>query len=143
MPTIFYTLPITPIHLIFVAFSFFWIIRSDFSGLLWILGKKEKLEIEKLEKFHKYVWIGLLGLIATGIFLVLQKSYLLEDFNFRLKMFFVFVLFVNSFFIGNKMKLASENSFKDLSLQNKVLIFIFGAISTISWISAFVLAKML
>jgi uncharacterized membrane protein len=143
MPDFFYTLPILPIHLLFVAFSFFWITQSDFYGSLWILGKKDNLQKDKLEKFHKYVWIGLLGLIFTGLFLILQKSYLLESFNFKFKMFFVLVLFINSFFIGKEMNLAANFKFKDLKNIDKFKIFITGAVSTISWISAFVIAQFL
>jgi uncharacterized membrane protein len=137
------SLPMLPLHFACLIFSFVWIIISDYNGLMWIVGKKETLSLKNLEKYHKYVWFGLLGLIISGVLLLLEKDYLLEDFVFKFKMFFVLVLFVNSFFIGKKMLIASQFSFKDISNKDKVILLASGAVSTMSWISAFVLAKFL
>lgn len=139
----FATLPITPIHLFFVLFSFFWIIRSDWYGLTWIRGIRTLLENEKLDVFHTRVWVGLVGIIVTGLLLVAQRTELLTNFFFWFKMCFVGVLLVNSFFINKEMILARTTPFVKLSRKQKTYIFLVGAISTISWISAFILGEVL
>ena len=87
--------------------------------------------------------MGLVGIIATGSVLIAQRIKLLGDFFFWFKMFFVGALLINSFFINKEMILASTTPFAQLSKKRKALVFLVGSISTISWISAFILGEVL
>jgi hypothetical protein len=140
MPDFYYSLPILPIHLFFLAFSFFWIIKSDLYGSQWIFGKVGKLNKIKLDKMHKYVNISLSGMIFTGALLLLQRPYLLDSIIFKIKIIFVIGLFINSFIIGKLMNLSLENNFKNLNKKNKIYLLSSGAVSTICWLGAFISA---
>ncbi len=140
MLEIFYSLPLTPLHISVLLFTFYWIIKSDHAGFKWILGKSETLKQTDLDKYHKFVFWGLLAMIATGLLLLAQKPYKIDDFNFKIKMFFVFCLFINAIIIGKLMNIAAEKSFKDISKSQKFKLILSGSVSTFCWLGAFLSA---
>ncbi len=132
------------VHLTILSLTVLVIIFTDINGLLWVLGKKERLPRNLFTWLHRLVWMGLLGMIVTGVYMALPylKPLAMQTL-FQGKMFFVLILLINAFLIGKHMSLAFENSFSELSKKEKIKLFLSGAISTGSWICAFTLAKIL
>lgn len=130
-----------PLHLgvlLFVAWNTF---RADHLGFDWIRGKKPMLNENEVHKYHTRVWIGLAGMIATGFLMFWpMREYLLERPQFLAKISFVLALIINGFVIGRLQKVSTTRKFTDLTLKEKLPLFISGAVSTISWISAAILA---
>jgi hypothetical protein len=117
-------LPIQQIHVLTVFVTLAIVVMADIHGLLWILGKRQTLPRKRMGFFHRGAWAGVLVIILTGILMFVNESAeLLSLPAFQLKMFFVLCLFVNAFFIGKHLMIAT--------------------VSTICWIGAFVTAQML
>lgn len=128
-------------HIIFVLFSVGVIFFADKEGFAWIRGKKETLDPKRLHVLHVLMWTGLLLLIASGLTLFLpQAQFLLREPFFIMKMLFVVVLIVNAFLIGRLMHVATVRSFRSLALKEKIQLFASGAISTMSWAGAILIA---
>lgn len=124
--------------LLFVAYTLF---LSEREALLWLRGKKETLDKEKLKKYHHRMWAGLLLMIATGATLFWEDRDILPSIPaFQLKMFFVFCLLTNAFAIGKLMPIAAIRSYKSLSVKEKMPLMISGGISFACWLGAFICA---
>lgn len=133
---------ILPLHILILIITLICIIWADIYASLWLHGKKQILNPKIINQLHTAVTIGLIGMITTGIVLFWPlREYLTDNSpNFFVKMFFVFALVVNSFVIEKYMKLATTQTFKDISLRQKVILFISGGISSLSWIGAILAA---
>jgi len=117
------------------------ILFADHEGFSWVRGKKETLNEKVMTVLHRLVWAGLIAMIATGAIMFWPlKDYLLYTPAFYAKMFFVFVLVVNSFFINRFMRVALERPYVSLTQEERRPLFISGAVSTISWVGAVVAA---
>lgn len=129
--------------------SFIWnislVVLADGVGLLWVIGKIQRLP--KLFMFwtHRLIWVGFTASIASGAYLFWDlRDYLLETPAFLTKMGFVLALFINSFFISKHLKRALEaESFAHLERPEKIKFFISGAVSSVSWVAVFVSAQFL
>jgi len=132
------------VHLTILGITALVIIFTDINGLLWLLGKKKTLPKKLFVWLHRFVWLGLFGMIATGIAMSYTYiSALSLNKLFQGKMFFVLILIINAYLIGRHMELAFEKSFKELTKAEKTKLILSGLISTGSWIGAFVMAKLL
>ncbi|MCE9644293.1 hypothetical protein K8Q93_03585 [Candidatus Parcubacteria bacterium] len=132
-------LPILPVHIGILCLTALAILLADHDAFTYFRGTKQVLDRKKTMLLHRLVWIGLLGMIATGFLLFWPtRDYLLsgQSPTFFKKMFFVAVLAVNALFIGRLMNVAFERSFAALSKNEKFWLFASGAISTICWLSA-------
>ena len=117
------------------------ILFADHEGFSWIRGKKETLNPKVMTILHRLVWIGLGVMILTGMILAWPlRDYLSNTPAFYIKMFFVFVLVVNSFFINRFMRVALERPYVSLTQEERRPLFISGAVSTISWVGAVIAA---
>lgn len=126
-----------PLHLITLGFIFWTIIRADHLAFSWIRGKVSTLPKEKVQKYHRNTWIGLSGMLLTGFLLFLpMREFLLTRPQFYAKMAFVVTLIANGFAIGHLQKIALTKSFKQLTLKEKIPLFVSGGISTLAWIGA-------
>ena len=121
--------------LILTAGAILW---ADVYGSSWLKGKKTTLNPVIVGRLHLAVTIGLTGMITTGItlFWPLREYLINENSAFITKMFFVFALVVNSIVIEQYMKIATTTAFKDVSLRQKVILFVSGTVSLLSWIGA-------
>ncbi len=129
------------LHILGVALSFAFIVYGEKDALKWFRGIVSVLDIKKVTKAHRLVWLGLGITIVSGLLAFWDKRfYLLESPAFLAKMFFVVALTINGFFIGHLMNIACQKPFSSLTLRQKLPLFISGAISAISWVAAFVLA---
>lgn len=128
-------------HLMSLTFVAVCVFLSDKMAMSWIRGESKTLPVKKLELFHRLVWLGLGLMIVTGFFMFWgRQDYLLHRPAFLAKMFFVGLLFINSFFIGKLLPIATTRTYASLTFKEKLPLFVSGAISTISWVSAAILA---
>ncbi len=133
-----------PLHLISLTFVAWNVVLADHMGFNWIRGKEQTLDAQKVQKYHVRTWIGLLLMIATGLTLFWpMREFLLTRPQFYVKMGFVLALFLNSFAIGKLSKISTEKTFASLSTKEKIPLMISGAISTISWVGAVIMALFL
>ncbi|MFN4181904.1 MAG: hypothetical protein ACK4G3_01660 [bacterium] len=118
------------LHLIFVSV---WVGGNIFIGLLLIPFLKRKLELsERLiwvaeigERFVRFVWFSLLGLLLTGSGMIILRGFQLPWRIFAEKMFLLIVLifltYQHSYLLGSRMKTlasfsSSEREYKKLSV---------------------------
>lgn len=128
---------ILPLHLFTLGFLAWNILRADHLGFLWIRGKVVHLDEPSVHRYHRNTWIGLCGMIITGVLLFLpMREYLLERPQFYLKMAFVVTLIANGFVIGHLQKTARTQAFENLTFRQKLPLLLSGAVSTIAWIGA-------
>ena len=133
---------VLPIHLTVLGVTVLGILIADHEAFLWIRGKKPVLEFKKIFRLHIWVGIGLIGMIITGFLMFWPAhTYLLtKSPAFLGKMFFVALLVGNSFFLGEMLKISTKRTFASLTPKEKRPMYISGALSTISWVSAATLA---
>jgi flagellar motor component MotA len=117
------------------------VVYSDHQGFLWFIGKNRLADKRKTELGHKLALWGFLLICVSGFLLFFpMKDFLLKDTVFIVKMVFVVAVGINGLFIGKLSQIAINKSFVEISKKEKTVLFLSGAISTISWISAGVLA---
>lgn len=132
---------ILPLHLLVLLYAVWNIFHADHLGLKWITGKINVLHKEDIRKYHVRVWIGLIGMIITGFIMFWpMHEYLLTRWQFLLKISFVIALVANGFAIGSIQDVATKKRFKELTLREKIPLFISGAVSSIGWIGAAIMA---
>lgn len=128
-------------HILVLCYTVVYIAFSDREAFAWLTGKKETLDGATILKYHHRVLVGLCLMIATGLYMFWpMRTFLLGSTAFQFKMLFVAVLLINSFIIGSLIKVATTRSYRSLSAQEKVPLFISGTVSTISWLGAAIFA---
>ena len=129
------------LHVLAFVFSFGVIWKADKEAFAWVRGKKEILNRRTLRLYHVLTWLGLLALIITGAVLSYPMyDYLLRQPLFIMKLLFVGILLVNAVLIGRLMKVTTTRPFASLSWDERFPLLTSGAISSLSWLGAFVLA---
>jgi hypothetical protein len=135
---------IKEVHGMIAGVTFLCVILSDLYGATWILGFQKYLKQSILHWSHRIVMLGLLALILSGGTMVsLNSEEFLTNMAFWAKMFFVLVLFFNAFRIQKELDIPVTKTFSDLDSKTKKHMFIVGATSIVSWVSALFLAGML
>jgi hypothetical protein len=138
------SLPLLQIHLTAVFTTLAIVVVADAHGLLWILGKLQTLPQKKMELLHKATWVGLITIMIAGVSMFIgYPEYLLSLPAFRFKLLFIAALLVNAFFIGKHLTASSEAPFASLSPKQRSALLTSGAVSSASWIGAFVSAQFL
>jgi small-conductance mechanosensitive channel len=80
-------------------------------------------------------------MVLTGFMIFWpMREFLLSRTQFYVKMAFVLTLFINSFVIGKLQVIATKRTFASLTPQEKVPLFLSGAVSTTCWILTIVAA---
>ncbi len=86
------------IHVVSFITAFGAVITIDFTGTLWILKKVPLKTVTTVAGVaQKLIWLGLTGLIASGIILIYHKGFI--DELTWIKLFFVAMLTVNGVFL--------------------------------------------
>lgn len=117
------------------------IVVADHAAFQWLTHKRDVVTKRELTFSHWTVATGLSGLVLSGLFLFWpMRDYLLTQPLFWLKMAFVAALIVNSFFIEYLMHTASHTPWRKLSFGERAPFILSGAISTLSWLGAFLVA---
>jgi hypothetical protein len=120
------------------------VIYSDHLGWQWLRGKQQTLNLTTLNRLHHIIYAGLSIMVTTGLYMFWPlQAYLLYEPAFYVKMGFVGTLIINSFFIGSFMRKASETPFNLLSKQERVPLYVSGALSTVVWLGTIVAATQL
>jgi hypothetical protein len=128
-------------HILSLCFVAWTIFLSEREALAWFREEKETLDKEKLQKYHRRMWVGLVFMIATGSVLFWPDRDILPSIHaFQLKMFFVFCLLLNAFVLGKLMPIAAARSYKSLSRKEKMPLMVSGGISLLCWLGAFISA---
>lgn len=125
------------LHLSILALTAIVILIADEQGFAWMRGKVSLLDPRRMRWLHALMWMGLGGMIATGLiqFLPAYEYYLAEP-TFIMKMCFVAILVLNGILIGRLQHIAAERPFASLSTAEKLPLLASGTISTIAWVSA-------
>lgn len=132
---------VLPLHLAILAYAAWNILHADHLGFRWMTGKVNILEAADIRKYHRRVWIGLVGMIVTGFVMFWPvREYLLGRWQFLLKISFVLALVANGFAIGSIQKVATRKSFKELTLKEKLPLLVSGGVSTLGWTGAAIMA---
>jgi hypothetical protein len=131
-------------HICFLVFSVAVMLYADKQALQWVTGKRLVLDAKMLERVHLLMWIGLGGMIVTGVIMAQEHIALyLQQPYFIAKMAFVGLLFVNGIVIGYLSPIASTKAFVSVPLREKIVLAMSGAASLGGWVGAFVMAKLL
>ena len=132
------------IHLASLAIAAIGIVWADHQAWGWIRGTHDTILHSKLLATHWVVGSGLTGLIASGLYLFWPaRDFLLGQPLFLLKMAFVAALVVNSFVIEHLMHAAVRGPWRALSTRERLPLVVSGAVSTISWFGAGIVALVL
>lgn len=125
------------IHLAILAATALVILYSDHQGYLYFRGKKPVLRENFIRWSHRLVWIGLVGMVLTGVSMVIpQWEYFLADPVFYVKMGMVAVLAVNAIAIGTLSPVATTTPFAALPREQRNTLIFSGTLSALGWISA-------
>lgn len=128
---------IVEIHLWILIVTAAAILVSDYHGHAYLRGTMPLLPKRRMHLLHIAVWVGLLGMIGTGLYMAYPAlSYYLAKPAFVVKMLFVAILVVNALFIGRLLSVASERPFAELTAGEKKKLFVSGALSSICWVGA-------
>ncbi len=120
------------------------VIYSDHLGMLWMRGRKETLDPVLLQKLHHLIYCGLIVSLLTGLYMFLpSREYLLTVTAFYIKMGLVLTLWTNSFFVGKFSRIATTKPYALLTKEERVPLYVSGAVSTISWVGVIVAATQL
>lgn len=139
-----YSLPLLQIHITAVFTTLAIVVVADLHGLLWVLGKFKTLPSKRMHYLHRAAWAGLITIALAGLAMFsAYPEYLLSLPAFKLKMVFVTFLFINAFIIGKHLSAASNHTFVSLSVREKSVLLLSGAISTFGWIGAYICAQFL
>ncbi len=114
---------------------------ADKDAIAWIRGKKRVLERSTMMSYHVLIWVGLIALTISGLYLFFpMRLFLLRELLFDVKILFVAILFINAILIVRLMQVALVKPFVEVSTQDKVALFASGAISIFSWFCAAAIA---
>lgn len=128
------------VHLLSLSIAILGIAMADKQAFSWMTGKAETLPKQPLHLIHNIVWLGLIGLITSGAIMAYPMiDYLIKDPAFIVKMMFVGILITNGFLISSLMKIAHQRSFASLETNERMPLFLSGAVSTISWSAAIII----
>lgn len=132
------------IHLGFLVFSIAVMLFADKQALSWVMGRREFLDARTLHIAHLMMWVGLGGMIVTGVTMASEYfEVLLQQPYFIAKMTFVGILFANGIVIGYLSPIATTRAFATLSIREKIPLLVSGAASLVGWVGAFVMAKLM
>lgn len=132
------------LHILAALFSFGIVWKADKQALSWIRGTQPVLSVQRMRRYHILTWSGLLALVSSGAALSYPMlRYLLAEPVFIMKLLFVAVLLVNAVLIGRLIAIATTKTFASLSWNERLPLLVSGAVSSVSWLGALVLALIL
>jgi len=135
---------IVTIHVVAFIFNIFFVVVSDFKGLMWVMGKRETLSARWMILFHRLIWAGLATSVFTGAYLFWgAREYLLTQPAFMFKVGMVGALIINSFIIDKHLQIAISRPFREINKNERLNLFVSAGVSTIAWVSVAVSAQFL
>ncbi len=128
------------IHLVALLLTALVILYADHQGFRYFRGEVLRMSESFLVWSHRLIWVGLIALILSGIFLVLPSwEYYMSEPIFYLKMGFVLTLIVNAVFIGKLTHFTTDRAFSELPDELKKTFLVSGALSVIGWVGSAVI----
>lgn len=127
------------LHLLALGLSAIAIILADHYGWQYVSGNIPVLDSKRLSKYHKFVWLGLIAMVITGVVLLSTELKLFYDFAFFVKLLMVAALVINGLFIGRLSKIATIKPFAELTSNEKLPLFISGGVSVFCWLGAMII----
>jgi hypothetical protein len=128
---------LTTLHLLVLALTVIGILYADHLGWQYFRGRREILPRTPVHLVHYGVWVGLVGMIVTGILLTVPRfTYLSGEAVFYLKLAFVGWLVVNAVVIGRVSRLATTTPFRSLELSTQRLLVVSGVVSVVGWVGS-------
>jgi len=124
------------IHVLLIISTGIAVLYSDEQGFEWFRGVQKTLNKKKLDVLHIVVSLGLSGIILTGGLMLIEAPGYLEDPTFLAKMAFVGALVINGLLIGSLTRLATKHPFIELTVSQKRMLLISGAVSVAGWVGA-------
>lgn len=113
------------------------ILYADSIGLAWVRGVTPVVSKRELAFVHRVVFVGLTLMVLSGALMAYPYlGFLLSERSFLLKMPFVLALIVNGIFIERSLEVAALRPYASLTDAEKRKLHVFGAISSISWLTA-------
>ena len=120
-------------HLVFLIMGFGAVIVIDSFGLLMVLGKTRLDLVKKVADItQRLIWIGWIGMIASGLVLITMKGYV--DNLTKIKLFFVVLVGLNGVYLHIiKKALGRYGSMKEIPAIWKFRIGLASFISQMGW----------
>lgn len=132
---------ILPFHLLSLALVFVSIVLADREAFAWMRGTKQTLNLKTLLRYHRMVYVGLGLMILTGATMfTLAYDELIVSPAFYVKMTFVGILIINSFFVGKLLPVAATRAYASLTKEERWPLMRSAIISTACWVGAAVTA---
>jgi hypothetical protein len=130
-----------PFHLLSLGFVVGVSAIADKDALAWVRGARATLDRTTLRSYHAMMWIGLVALTVTGLWMLIPTQIsLLSNLLFDIKLLFVAILYINAVLIGRLMDHAVTKPFRAVPAAEKRALVASGAISAVSWGCAAVIA---
>lgn len=128
------------LHVVVLLATVVVILYSDHQGYRYLRGQQSTLSAQFVRRSHRLVWVGLIGMIATGVALTLPAwEYRLSEPAFYVKMWFVLVLLMNGIAIGKLSRVASTTPFSELTPPQQRTLLVSGGLSALGWSGAIVM----
>lgn len=128
-------------HLLILFCIFCVLLVAHYTGFQWFRGLSPTLTLRSVKRLHTVMWICLTLMVVTGAVLFWpQRTSLITQLAFWIKMGFVLTLFINAFFIGRLMHIATVQTFSSLTKNEKLLFLSSGLLSVSAWGGAVVAA---
>lgn len=127
------------VHLFSLTLAYGSVLVVDWAGLWYVLGQKPKDDLLKLSRTAQpLIWIGLTGLIASGVFLHPHMNKPLT----QLKMLLVLIILcngINLHFVQRAMSSDQVESFWQLSGKLKLWSVVSITLSQVTWLGAMII----
>jgi hypothetical protein len=119
-------------HIISLIVGFGAVLATDFLGLQWMRKKITSASLLKFTGFlQKLVWLGWIGLVISGIGLIIQKGYI--DNLTQIKLFFVALVGLNGIFLHRIKKMFTALGDRPMPAYLKFRITLASLISQVGW----------
>jgi hypothetical protein len=130
----------TPLHVLALLYVAWNIVHADKLGLAWMRGKIATIDKKTITKYHHGTWLGIVLMLLTGsaIFSTVMDKIVYPQ--FAMKMGFVLVIVLNSFIIGQLIKIPTTKTFASLTTKEKIPLYLSGLLSFASWGGAIIAA---
>jgi hypothetical protein len=123
-------------HLAALVLGFGAVLTVDWFGLLWILGRRNLIDVVRTARgVHVPIWLGLLGLLGTGMFLAPHPGSPLT----AVKLVAVLMVAVNGVYVGTLHHRFARYGFNALPRALLVRAVAAGGVSQAAWWTAVVI----
>ena len=127
------------VHLLSLVVAYGAVMVVDWAGLWFVLRKRSKEDLLKLTDITQpLIWLGLVGLVVSGILLHPNLSKPLT----QLKMFLVFIIFINGLnlhFVQKAMRTEGVETFWQLPRKLIVWSVVSISVSQLAWLGAMII----